>query len=186
MFSGYGGAMPEPNEEEHLRRLLEAGRSLVGELDPEAVLDRILAEAREITGAQYAALGVLNENRTELERFLTRGIDAATHRGIGDLPHGRGVLGVLIDDPRPLRLNEVGQHPKSYGFPAAHPAMDSFLGVPILIRGQAWGNVYLTEKAGDGAFTAEDEEAAIVLAQWAATAIENARLYGSSERRREQ
>jgi signal transduction histidine kinase len=169
-----------------LRRLLDVGRNLVGELDPEAVLNRILEEARDLTGAQFAALGVLDETRSELERFLTVGIDAATHRAIGALPHGRGVLGVLIDDPRPLRLADVGGHPHSYGFPAAHPEMHSFLGVPIIIRGQAWGNLYLTEKEGGGEFTDEDEEAVIVLSQWAATAIDNARLYADTKRRREQ
>ena len=168
------------------RRLLEVGLALVGELDPELVLDRILEEACAITGAQYAALGVLDEDRDELEQFLTRGIDPATHRSIGDLPRGRGVLGVLIEDPRPLRLPNVGQHPQSYGFPPGHPPMNGFLGVPILIRGRAWGNLYLTEKQDGGAFTEEDEEAAIVLAQWAGTAIENARLYESSERRRRE
>jgi signal transduction histidine kinase len=172
--------------EDKLRRLLDAGRGLVGELDPEAVLDRILQEARDLTGARYAALGVLDETRSELERFLTVGIDAKTHRAIGDLPRGRGVLGVLIDHPEPLRLADVGAHPRSYGFPAAHPEMHSFLGVPIVIRGQAWGNVYLTEKGGGGEFTEDDEEAVIVLAQWAATAIDNARLHESTERRSHQ
>ncbi len=175
-----------PDYEDKLRRLLDVGRELVGELDPEAVLHRILAEARELTGARFAALGVLDESRSELERFLTLGIDAATHRAIGDLPRGRGVLGILIDDPRPLRLADVGEHPRSYGFPAAHPAMHSFLGVPILVRGEAWGNLYLTEKDDGGEFTKEDEEAAIVLAQWAATAIGNARLYEDSQHRRGQ
>lgn len=173
-------------QDEQIRRLLSVGRALVSEHDPEAVLDRILDEAREITGARYAALGVLNPQRSELERFLTAGVDAATRRAIGELPRGRGVLGVLIDDPRPLRLANVGEHPHSYGFPAGHPRMQSFLGVPILIRGAAWGNLYLTEKAGGGEFTEEDEEAVIVLAQWAATAIDNARLYEDSERRRAQ
>ena len=176
--------MSIPDSEDHLRRLLDVGRALVGELDPEAVLDRILEEACAITGAQYAALGVLAEQRSALERFLTRGIDAGTHRAIGDLPRGRGVLGVLIEDPRPLRLADVGEHPQSYGFPAGHPPMHSFLGVPILIRGKAWGNLYLTEKEGGGEFTEDDEEAALVLAQWAGTAIENARLYETSERQR--
>ena len=148
------------------------------------MLDRILEEAAAITGAQYAALGVLDEQRTELERFITRGIDPVTHRAIGHLPRGRGVLGVLIEDPRPLRLVDVNGHPQSYGFPAGHPPMQSFLGVPIMIRGRAWGNLYLTEKEGGGQFTAEDEEAVLLLAQWAGTAIENARLYDSSERRR--
>jgi signal transduction histidine kinase len=172
--------------EQKLRRLLEVGQSLVGELDQENVLERILEEACAITDAQYAALGVLGENRDELTRFLTRGIDPTTQRAIGGLPHGRGVLGVLIDDPRPLRLADVGEHPQSYGFPAHHPPMRSFLGVPVLIRGRAWGNLYLTEKAGGGEFTDDDEEAAVLLAQWAGTAIENARLYESSERRRRE
>ena len=174
------------SEGEQLRRLLQVGRALVAEHDTEAVLDRILKEACEITGARYAALGVLDDTRRELERFLTIGIDAATHGAIGDLPRGRGVLGVLIHDPQPLRLTDVGQHPQSYGFPMNHPEMRTFLGVPIVVRGQAWGNLYLTEKQGGGEFTAQDEEAAIVLAQWAATAIDNARLYEGSERRREQ
>jgi signal transduction histidine kinase len=173
-----------PTNDHKLRRLLDVGRALVGELDPEAVLDLILEEARAVTGAQYAALGVLDETRSELERFLTRGIDPATHRAIGDLPRGRGVLGVLIEDPEPLRLADVGEHAQSYGFPAGHPPMHSFLGVPILIRGEAWGNLYLTEKEGGGQFTDDDEEAALVLARWASTAIENARLYEISERRR--
>ena len=177
--------MTLPPEVEKIRRLLDVGRALVSELDTEAVLRRIIEEARVITGARYAAIGVLDEQRSELERFITTGIDAATHRKIGNLPRGRGVLGVLIEDPRPLRLSDVGCHPQSFGFPASHPVMETFLGVPILIRGQAWGNLYLTEKDGGSEFSEADEEAAVVLAQWAATAIENARLYESSERRRE-
>ncbi len=182
----YNLRMDAPAELEKIRRLLEVGRALVSELDTEAVLSRIIEEARIVTGAQYAAIGVLNEQRTELERFITIGIDQTTQRTIGNLPRGRGVLGVLIEDPRPLRLGNVGRHPQSFGFPLNHPVMESFLGVPILIRGQAWGNLYLTEKEGGAGFTEADEEAAIVLAQWAATAIENARLYESSERRREE
>ncbi|MBV9310326.1 MAG: GAF domain-containing sensor histidine kinase [Solirubrobacterales bacterium] len=178
--------MSTPVQGDRLRQLLHVGRALMAEHDPEAVLDRILAEAREITGARYAALGVLNGRRTELERFLTAGVDARTHRAIGALPRGRGVLGTLIEYPHPLRLADVGEHPQSYGFPAGHPEMHSFLGVPILIRGEVWGNLYLTEKDGGGEFTDEDEEAVVVLAQWAGTAIENARLYESSERRRDQ
>ncbi|HEY1521147.1 MAG TPA: GAF domain-containing sensor histidine kinase [Solirubrobacteraceae bacterium] len=169
-----------------IRRLLDVGRALVAEHDTEAVLDKILHAAREITGARYAALGVLDERRRELERFLTVGIDDELHRQIGNLPRGRGVLGVLIDDPKPLRLPDVSRHPQSYGFPIGHPQMRSFLGVPILVRGLAWGNLYLTEKEGAAEFSAADEEAAVVLSLWAATAIDNARLYESSERRREQ
>jgi signal transduction histidine kinase len=178
--------MTAPPDLEKLRRLLAVGTALVSELDTETVLQRILGEARAITGARYAALGVLDDERISLERFLTSGIDPASRLMIGDLPRGRGVLGVLIEDPRPVRLADVGGHPQSYGFPLGHPVMNTFLGVPILIRGEAWGNLYLTEKEGGGEFTEADEEAASVLAQWAATAIENARLYESSERRRTQ
>jgi signal transduction histidine kinase len=171
---------------DQLQRLLEVGRALVSELDTEAVLQRILDEARAMTGARYVALGVLDEHRSELERFLTSGIEPDVHGMIGDLPRGRGVLGVLIERPQPLRMPDVSGHIQSFGFPPGHPLMKSFLGVPIMIRGQAWGNLYLTEKEGATEFTDDDEEAAIVLAQWAATAIENARLYGTSERRRRE
>jgi signal transduction histidine kinase len=155
----------------------------MSELDLAAVLDQVLETAREVTGARYAALGILNEQRSELEQFLTSGVDEETHRAIGDLPRGRGVLGALIEHPQPLRLEDVGQHPSSYGFPAAHPPMHSFLGAPILIRGQAWGNLYLTEKQ-DGHFSQRDEDAVVILAEWAAIAIDNARMYETSERRR--
>jgi two-component system, NarL family, sensor histidine kinase DevS len=172
-------------DEHRLRRLIDVGRSLVTELDPEAVLERLLEVARELTGARYAAIGVLDERREELERFLTVGIDEETHRQIGDLPRGHGVLGILIKEPRPLRLPDVSQHPQSYGFPHAHPEMTTFLGVPIVIEGRAWGNLYLTEKA-TGEFTDGDEEAAVVLADWAAIAIVNARLYRAVRERRDE
>lgn len=171
---------------DRLRRLLDVGETLVSELDPDTVLERILEEAQRLTGARYAALGVLDEQRKELERFVTAGIDKVARSRIGELPRGRGVLGVLIEDPRPLRLADVGQHPESYGFPPGHPAMESFLGVPIIIRGQAWGNLYLTDKEGRAEFTEADENATIVLARWAAIAIENARIHHTSEQRREQ
>jgi signal transduction histidine kinase len=172
-------------EQDRLRRLLDAGRSLISELDPEAVLQRLLEVARDVTGARYAAIGVLDERREGLERFVTVGIDAETHRQIGDLPRGRGVLGVLITDPRPLRLADVGTHPRSYGFPLAHPPMTTFLGVPVLIEGEAWGNLYLTEKAA-GEFTADDEEAVVTLAGYAGIAIANARLYRAVRERRDE
>jgi len=177
--------MSAPSDDDRIRRLLDVGRALLAELDPQKVLDLILEQARDITGASYAALGVLNEQRTELERFVTSGMDDATRRSIGELPRGRGVLGVLIKQPRPLRLADVGQHPLSYGFPAGHPLMHGFLGVPIMIRGEAWGNLCLAEKA-EGDFTEADEDAAGILAGWAATAIENAGLYQVSERRRQE
>ncbi len=171
-------------QEERLRRLLEVGRGLVSEFELEVVLERVLEAARELTGARYAALGVLDANREELERFITAGVDEETHRAIGDLPRGRGVLGVLIREPQPLRLTEVGAHARSYGFPPGHPPMRSFLGVPILLRGEAYGNLYLTEKPG--VFDSEDEEALVVLAEWAAIAIENARAYSLMQGRRDE
>jgi signal transduction histidine kinase len=177
--------MSVSSEELWIRRLLDVGRELVTELDLGVVLDRVLQTAREITGARYAALGILNEERTELEQFLTTGVEEETKTAIGDLPRGRGVLGALIEHPQPLRLVDVGQHPSSYRFPAGHPVMRTFLGVPIQIRGQAWGNLYLTEKEG-GEFSERDEEAAVILADWAAVAIGNARLYETSERRRHE
>ncbi len=172
--------------ERRLSRLLDVGETLVSELDPDTVLERILEEAQRLTGARYAALGVLDEQRQALERFVTAGVDQATHRRIGGLPRGRGVLGVLIEDPRPLRLADVGEHPESYGFPPGHPPMRRFLGVPIVIRGQGWGNLYLTEKEGAGEFTEADEAAAVALARWAAIAIENARVHQTSDQRREE
>jgi signal transduction histidine kinase len=172
-----------PMNEARLRRLIRVGQVVVAELDLDRLLTRILDEARELTGARYAALGVLDEAREQLERFLTSGIDPDAHAAIGELPRGRGVLGVLIDDPKPLRLEDVGMHPRSYGFPVGHPPMRSFLGVPVVIDGVAWGNLYLTEKAS-GPFDEDDEEATILLADWAAIAINNARQYtGVSARR---
>ena len=160
--------------------VLDVARSVLSELDLEVVLDRVLNAARDLTDARYAALGVLNESRTELARFLTVGMDDATRREIGDLPRGRGVLGELINDPAALRLARVGQHARSWGFPAGHPPMDTFLGVPILVGGKPYGNLYLTEKAGGEEFTTEDEEIVRLLATQAAVAIENARLFEAS------
>jgi signal transduction histidine kinase len=168
-----------------LRTLIDLGAVIVSELDLDAVLLHVLEAALELTGARYAALGVLNAERTELERFITAGIDDAAARRIGDRPRGRGVLGVLTEEPKPLRLARVGDHPASYGFPAGHPPMDSFLGVPVLIQGQAWGNLYLTEKQS-GEFDGADEEAIVALARWAAIAVENSRLYQDVATQREE
>ena len=167
-----------------LRKLLEVGRTLVAELDVEAVLHHVLETARELTGARYAALGILDERKGELERFVFVGIDEETRRLIGPLPRGGGVLGELIRHPEPLRLPDVTQHRRSYGFPPGHPPMTTFLGVPISIRGEAWGNLYLTDKAEGAEFDERDEESAIVLAEWAAIAIGNARLYEDVAARR--
>jgi len=164
---------------------MEAMPDIISELDLESLLQRVLVTACDLTGARFAALGVLDEDRQELERFITRGIDDHTRAEIGDLPRGRGVLGVLIEHPVPLRLADVGSHASSYGFPPGHPAMTTFLGVPVLIRGEAWGNLYLTEKEG-GPFTEADEEATVVLAAWAGIAIENARLYDRERIRAEE
>jgi signal transduction histidine kinase len=170
-------------DEQRLRRLIDVGKTVVAELDLDRLLERILDVARELTGARYAALGVLDTDRHELERFITSGIDRETHAAIGELPRGRGVLGVLISDPRPLRLEDVGMHPRSYGFPVGHPPMRTFLGVPVLIGDVAWGNLYLTEKDG-GPFDEDDEDAAVVLAEWAGIAVHNARRFtGVSARR---
>ena len=170
-------------DESRLRRLIEAGRSLVAERELEAVFQRLLDVARELTQARYAAIGILDEARENLADFITAGIEPEAHRLIGDLPRGRGVLGLLISNPEPLRMANVGDHARSYGFPPGHPAMTSFLGVPILIRGEAWGNLYLTDKQG-GEFEEADEESAVVLAAWAAIAVENARLYRQTDQRR--
>src|SRR5207244_8660180 len=134
--------------EDRTRALVETGIALVSELSLEAVLQRVVEAAAQLTGARYAALGVIDASGRELERFVTTGIDEETHRAIGDLPRGRGILGVLIDEAGPLRLHDLGDDPRSVGFPPNHPAMHTFLGVPILVRGVAYGNFYLTEKAG--------------------------------------
>jgi signal transduction histidine kinase len=162
-----------------MRRLLDAGRALVGELDPQAVLDRILAALREVTGARYAALAIRDEH--ELQQFRTLGLDEPTRAAIGAPPRGRGVLGLLWDQHQPLRLDDVGEHPRSAGVPPGHPPMGSFLGVPIVSHGVTWGSLYVTDKQG-GPFTEADEEAAVILADWAATAIEDARLSRHGER----
>jgi signal transduction histidine kinase len=167
----------EDQRDDRLPRLIEVGSSLLAELDLEAVLRSVVEAGRELTGARYAALGVLDGDRQELERFIYLGIDDETRRDIGPLPRGRGVLGELIRDPRPLRLPDVEAHPHAYGFPPGHPPMHTFLGVPITIRGEAFGNLYMTEKRGGVEFDEADEEAARALANWAAIAIENARLY---------
>ena len=179
--------MDDQLSEERLRRLIDVGRGLLSHLaDPEAVLDEVLETAREITDARYAALGILDDDRRELERFITRGIDREAHAAIGELPRGRGILGVLIETPDALRIADVGAHPQSYGFPPGHPPMSSFLGVPVLVRGQPWGNLYLTEKRGGGQFTAADEESVGILSAWAAIAIENSRLYDAVAARRDE
>ena len=178
--------MHDSPAEDRFHRLIEIGRGVLAELDLEVVLGNVVEAARELTGARYAALGVLDERKESLDRFIHVGIDDDAVRVIGELPRGRGVLGELILHPEPLRLPDVSLHPHSYGFPAGHPPMRSFLGVPIAIRGEAYGNLYITEKAGAAEFTEADEEAMIILAGWAAIAVENARLYTDLADRQEQ
>jgi signal transduction histidine kinase len=167
---------------DRIRSLLDAGIALTSELSLDALLQNLTETARDLTGARYAALGVIDPNRTELERFVTTGLDADTVAGIGDLPRGRGILGVLISDAQPLRLHDIADDPRSVGFPPNHPEMRTFLGVPILLRGVAYGNLYLTEKEDGGDFTTEDQELVTLLASQAAVAIENARLFESAKR----
>jgi signal transduction histidine kinase len=168
-----------------LRTLVELGNSVLEQSELEPVLERVIDAARELTGARYAALGVLDPRRERLERFLTAGIDDDTREMLGEPPSGHGVLGELIRDPKPLRLPDVGAHPRSYGFPIGHPPMHTFLGVPVLVDGQAWGNLYLTDKDG-GEFTEDDEQAVVMLAGYAGIAIGNARrLHELSSRRDE-
>jgi two-component system, NarL family, sensor histidine kinase DevS len=167
---------------DRLRVLVDTGIALTSELSLDALLQQLVEKAALLTGARYAALGVIDQTGTSLERFLTTGIDPETHAAIGDLPKGRGILGVLIRDAAPLRLANLSSDPRSVGFPGNHPPMQSFLGVPILLRGVAYGNLYLTEKDGGEEFTDEDEEIIQLLASQAAVAIENTRLYETSIR----
>ncbi len=165
---------------DRLRTLVDAGIAITSDLSLDGVLERIVEAAALVTDAQYAALGVVDPAGTGLERFVNYGMSPEVQQEIGDLPHGRGILGVLIRDARPLRLHALSEDPRSVGFPPGHPPMRTFLGVPIMLRGVAYGNLYLTEKGGGGDFTAEDEELVSLLAAQAAVAVENARLYESA------
>jgi two-component system, NarL family, sensor histidine kinase DevS len=168
--------------EGRLRALFSAGLAVTSELSLDALLRRLVEAAAELTGARYAALGVIDANGVELEQFVTHGIDDDLRAEIGALPRGRGILGVLIREAKPLRLRDLAEDPRSVGFPPGHPPMRSFLGVPVLLRGVAYGNLYLTEKQGGEEFTDEDQELVTLLAGQAAVAIENARLYEASTR----
>jgi signal transduction histidine kinase len=166
---------------DRLRGLLRANRLIIGELTLPVVLRRIAEAARDLVQARYAALGVLGPDGG-LEQFIHVGVDEETAARIGHLPEGKGLLGALIDDPRAIRLTNLADDPRSVGFPEGHPPMKSFLGVPIRIRDEVYGNLYLTEREG-GPFTAEDEELVAALAATAASAIDNARLYAEAGRR---
>jgi signal transduction histidine kinase len=168
------------------RRLVTILYELLDVDELEEVLRRVLIAAQELTGARYAALGLLNDARDALERFITVGIDEDERQAIGALPLGRGVLGELIANPRILRLADLAQHPHSYGFPARHPGMKTFLGGPIVIRGEIYGNIYLTEKAGGAEFDDADEELLLVLTEYAAIGIHHARGLDQLESRRDE
>ncbi|MER7893417.1 GAF domain-containing sensor histidine kinase [Micromonospora sp. NPDC094482] len=167
---------------ERLRALLDAVVGIGTDLDLRSTLGRIVQAACELVGARYGALGVVGPDRL-LHDFIVHGISPELHAKIGDLPHGRGVLGLLIDEPRPLRMPDITKHPRSYGFPANHPPMHSFLGVPVRIRERIFGNLYLAEKQDGAEFTEDDEEIVVALAAAAGVAIENARLYALAHRR---
>lgn len=169
---------------EQLTRALDVGRALVTNLDTESLLREVLTAAEELTDARYSALGVLDAEKRVLERFLFRGIDEETRQRIGPLPRGHGLLGELIRHPEPLRLARISDHPRSYGFPAGHPPMTSFLGCPVRIRGEVFGNIYLTDKRSATGFSEADAQLLEVLAEWAAIAIENARSHERLDRRR--
>lgn len=167
---------------ERLRALLDAVVGIASDLDLHSTLERIAEAAAALVGARYAALGVIGPDRKLID-FITYGISPEQHAAIGDLPTGRGVLGLLIEDPRPLRVPDITRHPESSGFPPNHPPMHSFLGTPIHIRDQVFGNLYLAEKLGAAEFTEDDEAIVVALAAAAGVAIENARLYEVAHRR---
>ena len=168
-----------------LRRLLEAAVSISSDLELQTVLRRVVEAAVDLVDARYGALGVLDESRDRLAEFITVGIDDGVRSTIGALPKGLGLLGTITRGGVPLRLADLHEHPDSAGFPPNHPAMTSFLGVPIRVRGEVFGNLYLTDKTTGEVFTDVDEELALGLASAAGVAIENARLFGEVARREE-
>jgi signal transduction histidine kinase len=167
---------------ERLRALLDAVVGIPTDLDLHSTLERIVEAARQLSGARYGALGVIGPDRQMVD-FITAGLTDEQRARIGALPTGRGVLGLLIEDPRPVRMADITSHPKSHGFPPHHPPMHSFLGVPIHLRHQVFGNLYLAEKLGAAEFTEDDEAMVVALAAAAGVAIENARLFAEANRR---
>src|SRR6478609_4668214 len=167
------------------RMLIEAGLTLAAELDLDAVLQRIVELACDITGARYGALGVLGQDR-RIERFITTGISDDERAVIGDPPTGHGILGVLIEREQPLRLRDLTKDPRSVGFPPNHPPMRSLLGAPVRALGRVFGNIYLTDTKHGEEFTEDDEAALVVLATQAGVAIENARLWNNVEQAQQQ
>jgi signal transduction histidine kinase len=167
---------------ERLRALLDAVVAIGADLDLRSTLQRIVEAACRLAGARYGALGVIGDDRMLME-FITHGVDSKTHAAIGDLPRGHGVLGLLIEEPRSIRLEDITRHPRAYGFPPNHPPMHSFLGVPVRIREHVFGNLYLAEKNGGGQFNQDDEDMVVALSVAAGAAIDNARLFAQARRR---
>lgn len=167
-------------DQSRLSALLDAVLAVTSDLKLADVLNRIVKAACELVDAQYGALGVIGSDGERLAEFVSRGMSEQQVAAMGQQPCGRGVLGLLIDHPVPLRIEDVSEHPAFHGFPEHHPPMHSFLGVPVRVRGHAFGNLYLTEKAGGAQFTVEDEAVLVAHAAAAGVAIENARLYESA------
>ena len=182
--TGHGSGGADETLSTPAQALLDAVVAIASDLDLHSVLSRIVVSACELTGARYGALGVIGSDGN-LDDFITHGIDDDLRAQIGDLPHGRGILRLLIDEPVPLRLEDLRTHPRSYGFPEHHPPMRTFLGVPVRIRGTVFGNLYLTDKQGADVFSDQDERLVLALASAAGFVIDNARAYLLSERRRQ-
>jgi signal transduction histidine kinase len=170
---------------DRIRALLEAVVAVGSGLDLRGTLSRIVAAACELVNARYGALGVLRRDGTALSDFITHGISDEQRAAIGAIPHGHGILGLLIRQPNPVRLRDIASDPRAYGFPEHHPPMHTFLGVPLRIRQEIFGNLYLTEKAGGAEFTDEDQQVVMALASAAGVAIENARLYQRGQQRQQ-
>lgn len=171
---------PVPGEgvdDKQLQRLLDAIVSVGSELDLPVMLRRIVEAAADLVDARYAALGVLDPSRSALAEFITVGLTPEQETAIGEPPAGHGILGLLIVDPQPLRLDDLTRHPDSFGWPANHPPMTTFLGVPVPVRGEAFGNLYLCDKRSGGPFTETDEQLVAGLAAAAGVAVEHARLH---------
>src|SRR5262245_2366776 len=171
--------------QDRLRSLLDAVVDLGTDLDLPRVLQRITDAACALANARYGALGVLGPDGEVLAEFITHGVSDEERARIGPLPHGHGVLGVLIKDPQPIRLGHIHDHPQSYGFPDHHPPMESFLGVPVRVHDHVYGNLYLPEKVGAAGFTDQDQQSSGALAAAAGLAIDNARLHELTDRRRQ-
>lgn len=179
-----GRAQASSRAQERLTSLLDAVMAVTADLELSDVLTRIVRAACELVDAKYGAIGVLGPDREHLVEFVTRGLTKEEHEAIGDLPSGHGILGLLIREPHPRRMRDLGEHPDSFGFPPNHPPMHSFLGAPVRIRDEVFGNLYLTEKQGAPEFTKDDEAILVALASAAGIAIDHARQYDRSRRQR--